>query len=128
MYRKLCCMSPRVGTCRAAHDGQGGRTAVDFARIGRFRITAFYKPLPALALLAAVRVYAEAVLDAIIPPGAPRPQLLSREHCVQVPSGNYVKDLRVLGRPLHKVVIVDNTPFSFGCHPANAGIASITDL
>jgi len=44
---------------------------------------------------------------------------LFRESCV-FHRGNYVKDLNKLGRELHKVVIVDNSPASYIFHPDNA--------
>jgi TFIIF-interacting CTD phosphatase-like protein len=34
--------------------------------------------------------------------------------------GNYVKDLNKLGRDLHSVIIVDNSPASYIFHPDNA--------
>lgn len=44
---------------------------------------------------------------------------LFRESCVFY-QGNYVKDLSLLGRELHKVLIVDNSPASYIFHPDNA--------
>lgn len=44
---------------------------------------------------------------------------LFRESCVFY-RGNYVKDLNKLGRALHKVVIIDNSPASYIFHPDNA--------
>jgi len=44
---------------------------------------------------------------------------LFREACVQH-YGNYVKDLRQLGRPLESSIIVDNSPFSYMFQPENA--------
>lgn len=44
---------------------------------------------------------------------------LFRESCVFY-RGNYVKDLGRLGRELHKVIIVDNSPASYIFHPDNA--------
>jgi len=44
---------------------------------------------------------------------------LFREACVQH-YGNYVKDLRQLGRPLEHSIIVDNSPFSYMFQPENA--------
>jgi len=44
---------------------------------------------------------------------------LFRESCV-FHRGNYVKDLSRLGRELHKIIIVDNSPASYIFHPDNA--------
>ncbi len=44
---------------------------------------------------------------------------LFRESCV-FHRGNYVKDLGRLGRDLHKILIVDNSPASYFFHPDNA--------
>jgi len=44
---------------------------------------------------------------------------LFRESCV-FHRGNYVKDLSRLGRELHKILIVDNSPASYVFHPDNA--------
>ena len=44
---------------------------------------------------------------------------LFRESCVMYKS-NYVKDLSRLGRELHNILIVDNSPASYIFHPENA--------
>jgi len=44
---------------------------------------------------------------------------LFRESCV-FHKGNYVKDLGKLGRELHQIIIVDNSPASYIFHPENA--------
>ena len=44
---------------------------------------------------------------------------LFRESCV-FHRGNYVKDLGRLGRELHNIIIVDNSPASYIFHPDNA--------
>jgi len=44
---------------------------------------------------------------------------LFRESCV-FHRGNYVKDLSRLGRDIHKIIIVDNSPASYVFHPDNA--------
>ena len=44
---------------------------------------------------------------------------LFRESCV-FHKGNYVKDLSKLGRELHQIIIIDNSPASYIFHPENA--------
>ena len=51
---------------------------------------------------------------------------LFRESCV-FHRGNYVKDLSRLGRELHKIIIVDNSPASYVFHPDNA-VSILTHL
>jgi hypothetical protein len=62
--------------------------------------------------------YADPVADLLDRWGVFRCRLF-RESCV-FHRGNYVKDLNKLGRDLHKVVIVDNSPASYTFHPDNA--------
>lgn len=66
---------------------------------------------------ASMRAYAEQVLKALDPQYRLRYKFY-RESCVEV-KGNYVKDLRLLGRDLAQVVIIDNSEPAFYCQPEN---------
>lgn len=44
---------------------------------------------------------------------------LYRQHCVVWNEGVYIKDLRILGRDLSRVVMVDNAPYSFSAQICN---------
>lgn len=67
---------------------------------------------------ASLAKYADPVADLLDKWNVFRARLF-RESCV-FHRGNYVKDLAKLGRELHKVVIVDNSPASYIFHPDNA--------
>ncbi|KAK2723001.1 carboxy-terminal domain RNA polymerase II polypeptide A small phosphatase 1-like [Artemia franciscana] len=67
---------------------------------------------------ASLAKYADPVADLLDKWGVFRARLF-RESCV-FHRGNYVKDLGRLGRDLHKVLIVDNSPASYIFHPDNA--------
>ena len=43
-----------------------------------------------------------------------------REHCTVNKAGRYVKDLSRLERSLSRLVIIDNTPYAYSMHEANA--------
>uniref|UniRef100_A0AAY3ZWX5 Mitochondrial import inner membrane translocase subunit TIM50 n=1 Tax=Denticeps clupeoides TaxID=299321 RepID=A0AAY3ZWX5_9TELE len=62
--------------------------------------------------------YADPVADLLDHWGVFRARLF-RESCV-FHRGNYVKDLSRLGRELHNVIILDNSPASYIFHPENA--------
>ena len=47
------------------------------------------------------------------------PNRLYREHCAEV-NGSRVKDLSLLGRPLHRVALLDNSPVTYSFQPRNA--------
>ncbi|XP_076032585.1 CTD small phosphatase herzog [Oratosquilla oratoria] len=67
---------------------------------------------------ASLAKYADPVANLLDKWGVFRARLF-RESCV-FHRGNYVKDLSRLGRELHKVVIMDNSPASYIFHPDNA--------
>lgn len=67
---------------------------------------------------ASLAKYADPVADLLDKSSVLRDRLF-REACVYY-RGNYVKDLSRLGRDLHKVIIIDNSPASYIFHPENA--------
>lgn len=67
---------------------------------------------------ASLAKYADPVADLLDKTTCFRSRLF-RESCVFY-KGNYVKDLSKLGRDLHNVVILDNSPASYIFHPENA--------
>lgn len=67
---------------------------------------------------ASEREYADKVIDIFDPERKIFAHRLYREHCTLV-EGIYVKDLGILGRPLEKMLIVDNSIHAFACHITN---------
>ena len=67
---------------------------------------------------AARKSYADCIIDHLDPYNTLVHHRLYREHCIKVPEG-FIKDLRVLGRDLAKVVIVDDSPVSFSSNIEN---------
>ena len=56
---------------------------------------------------------AVAILDRLDPDGKYFLHRLYREACTRY-EGLYIKDVRRLGRPMHSVVVLDNSVYSFG--------------
>jgi Dullard-like phosphatase family protein len=67
---------------------------------------------------ASTQAYADAVLNVLDPMGHLVQHRLYRQHCVQA-HGGYFKDLRALGRPMNRTVLVDNSPVSLAMNPSN---------
>lgn len=67
--------------------------------------------------------YADQVLDTLDPGGRCISRRLYRQHCSEV-SGGYVKDMSALGRPLDRVLLVDNSPVSLAMCPDNGVLVS----
>lgn len=56
--------------------------------------------------------YADPILDALDPERLIKHRLY-RDSCTMLNAQLFVKDLRILGRPLESVVLVDNAPYSY---------------
>lgn len=63
---------------------------------------------------AASKEYAQEIRKLIDPENQYISHMFTREDCLQTKDGFFIKDLRVIGRDLSKVVIVDNLVHSFG--------------
>ena len=73
-----------------------------------------------VAFTASERSYADTILDEIDPDRHLIAHRLYREHCLRLNSKIYAKDLRLLGRDLSRVVLLDNSPFSYLYQLSNA--------
>jgi len=78
---------------------------------GKFEIAVF---------TASLSKYANPLMDELDPgKRLLGPHRLFREHCSHT-NGAYVKDLSLLGRQLHKICIIDNSPVAYLFQPRNA--------
>ena len=66
---------------------------------------------------ASMKPYAEQVLKALDPSNRLKYRFY-RDCCTEM-NGNYIKDLRVLGRDLSQVIIIDNSEVAFSFQPEN---------
>jgi CTD small phosphatase-like protein 2 len=59
------------------------------------------------------------VLDHLDPENKYIQHRLFREHCHSTSDGMFVKDLRVINRPLSDMVLIDNAAYSYAFQPEN---------
>lgn len=72
---------------------------------------------------ASSQLYADQVLDRLDPEGKCISARLYRQHCTEA-AGVFFKDLRPLGRPREKSILVDNSPVSLMICPDNGILVS----
>lgn len=77
------------------------------------------KNMEIIVFTASHSCYANAVIDRLDPRGQFISHRLFREHCYHSPQGVYVKDLRIINRPLSQLVLVDNAAYSYILQPEN---------
>jgi len=65
---------------------------------------------------ASQQVYADKVIDALDPTGVHIAHRLYRQHCTEL-RGAFFKELSLLGRPVRRCILVDNSPISVACNP-----------
>ncbi|KAJ6237947.1 nuclear lim interactor-interacting factor-related [Anaeramoeba flamelloides] len=68
---------------------------------------------------ASVKFYADSILDQLDPEKKLISYRLFRDSCSNFKDG-YLKDLSILGRDIEKIIIVDDTPFSYSRNRRNA--------
>lgn len=77
---------------------------------------------------ASLKSYADQVLDYLDPDGKLISARLYREHCLPVSCGPgqvvFIKDMSVLGRPIDRIILVDDSPISHIMTPDNGIIVS----
>ena len=66
-----------------------------------------------IVFTASHRCYADEILNYLDPENELIHHRLYRENCIQTAAGLYIKDLRVIDRPLSQTVIIDNATYSF---------------
>lgn len=100
-------------------DGESGDIFVAY-RPHLFTFLDAILPLFEVAIFTASQsCYADQLMDAIDPQGRLGRLRLFREHCTEV-NGARVKDLSLLGRSLHRVALIDNSPVTYLFQPRNA--------
>ncbi|EPR62486.1 Dullard family phosphatase domain-containing protein [Toxoplasma gondii RUB] len=72
---------------------------------------------------ASTQSYADQVLAHLDPDRRLVHHRLYRQHCTMI-NGGYVKDLRLLGRDISRVVLADNSPISMALQPDNGVLVS----
>ncbi len=77
------------------------------------------KHFDVIIFTASTQAYADSIIDHIDPKRVVQHRLY-RESCSLVRNQIFVKDLRVLGRNLANVVLVDNAPYSYMMQLGNA--------
>ncbi len=91
---------------------EGGKGFVSLRPYALSFLQKVRKHFEVVAFTASEKSYADAVLDEMDPEGRLIAHRLYREHCVRLQTKVYAKDLRVLGRELSQVLLVDNSPLS----------------
>lgn len=77
------------------------------------------KDFEIVVFTASQKSYADKVIDVLDPHGTRIEHRLYREHCTEM-RGAFFKELRLLGRPLHQCILVDNSPISTACNLDNS--------
>jgi len=66
-----------------------------------------------IVFTAAEQTYADAILDYLDPDSSLISHRLYRQHCHKICSDAYCKDLSIIDRDLSRMVLVDNSAYSF---------------
>ena len=73
-----------------------------------------HKDWELIVFTASAPEYANKIISAIDPKDEFFSFRLYRENCYLTDKGIYIKDLRILDRPMERMVLVDNAAYSYG--------------
>eukprot|EP00933_Yihiella_yeosuensis_P036290 TRINITY_DN30029_c2_g2_i1.p1 TRINITY_DN30029_c2_g2~~TRINITY_DN30029_c2_g2_i1.p1 ORF type:complete len:608 (+),score=86.77 TRINITY_DN30029_c2_g2_i1:139-1962(+) len=119
-----CCRSSRAEVPDTAtsipdlvvqFDDGAGTGRVFFRPYVHFFLEAAAKAFEVVVFTASQQSYADQVIDALDPTRSYIHHRLYRQHCTEL-RGAFFKELVLLGRPLAKCLLVDNSPISVACN------------
>ena len=67
-----------------------------------------------IAFTASHKAYADKIVDILDPKKIFFSHRLFRESCFKTKQGIYIKDLRIINRPMNELILVDNAAYSYG--------------
>jgi Dullard-like phosphatase family protein len=115
--------SPALGDKEVAVEDAQGRVHPVYVKLRPHLMTFLLhvsRMFEVVVFTAGLQAYAEAVMRCLDPLQQLYHHLLTRAHCTVMGSGSFVKDLSFLGRPLNRVIIIDNSPVAYVLQPRNA--------
>jgi len=98
------------------HPTQGN---VHFRPFAKLFLEIVARSFEVVVFTASQQTYADRVLDMLDPTGKTIHHRLYRPHCTEH-RGAYFKELGLLGRPLSRCILVDNSPVSCACNADNS--------
>merc|ERR1712113_709433 len=99
-------------------DDTGKFGHVYFRPFVQFFLEVAAKSFELVVFTASQQSYADKVINTLDPTGTLISHRLYRQHCTEL-RGAYFKELGLLGRPLSRCLLVDNSAISVACNPDN---------
>jgi len=117
--RNNSCWSSQPPDVIVNFEDQPSQGNVHFRPFAKLFLEVVARSFEVVVFTASQQSYADKVLDMLDPTGTTIHHRLYRPHCTKH-RGAYFKELGLLGRPLSRCILVDNSPISCACNPDNS--------